>query len=322
MKTIYNKITYCAAIIILLCAISACGYSEDELTPSGDALTYRLPQGNNDYDQTIVDYYKKYGTYILYKYQDKDAYWTPSGWQNGKTGAMADGKTGFSVLPTDPANVKQQLSLIKELWFDSYSDAFLKAYLPAKILLCAEVDSIDYNYSSYPFMIRGSKVGAWYNYYNICVGYGDGTTSSQLTAVDKRKLKDKWNRIFVKNIVDRGAITPPTEFSSATNYTSATSLSSNSKLWALGTLGLGNQATPLRDWGYFMLMMICHSETFLNTVPSSISDSNTTEASWQGILTSTKDTNGLLKKRYNMVRNYYIQNYNIDLQQIGNNLNN
>jgi len=152
--------------------------------------------------------------------------------------------------------------------------------------------------------------------------YGDGTTSVQLTAADKRKLKDKLNRIFVKNIVDRGAVAIPAEFSTGVNYTTVTSLNSNSKLWALGALGAGYSATPIRDWGYFMLIMICHSETFLNTVPSSISDSNTTEASWQGILTPTKDTNGLLKKRYNMVRNYYIQNYNIDLQQIGNNLNN
>lgn len=322
MKTIYNKITYCAAIIILLCIMSACSYSEDELTPSGDALTYKLPQGNNDYDQTIVDYYNKYGTYILYKYSDKEAYWTPSGWQNGIIGVMTSGKGGFSVLSTDPTNIKQQLSLIKELWFDSYSDAFLKAYLPAKILLCSEVDSVFADYSMSPASYRGVKVGAWYNYYNICVGYGDGTTSSQLTVADKRKLKDKWNRIFVKNIVDRGVVTMPDEFISSTNYTGVTSLTSNSKLWALGTLGPGYSSTPARDWGYFMLMMICHSETFLNTVPSSISDSNTTEASWQGILTPTKDTNGIIKKRYNMVRNYYIQNYNIDLQQIGNNLNN
>lgn len=315
MKTIYNKIAYCAAIIILLCAISACGYSEGELTPSGDALSYKLPQGNNDYDQTIVDYYNKYGTYILYKFSDKEAYWTPSGWKNAGNG-------GFTVLPVDPINIKQQLSLIKELWFDSYNDAFLKAHLPVKILLCAEVDSLVPDWSMSPMSYRGVKVGAWYNYYNICVGYGDGTISNQLTATDKRKLKDKWNRIFVKNIVDRSAVTIPSEFSSSTNYTSAINLSSNSKLWALGTLGPGYGATPIRDWGYFMLMMICHSETFLNTVPSSISDSNTTEASWQGILTPTKDTSGLLRKRYNMVRNYYIQNYNIDLQQIGNNLNN
>jgi len=320
MKTIYNKINYCAVIIILLCAMSACGYSEDQLTPSGDALTYKLPQGNNDYDQTIVDYYNKYGTYILYKFQDKEAYWTPSGWQKGITGVK--GSMGFSVLPVDPANIKQQLSLIKELWFDSYNDAFLKANLPAKILLCAEVDSVIPDYSTSPMSYRGVKIGAWYNYYNICVGYGDGTTSAQLTAADKRKLKDKWNRIFVKNIVDRGAVAMPAEFSSGVNYTSVTSLSSNSKLWALGALGPGYSATAIRDWGYFMLMMICHSETFLKTVPSSISDSNTSEASWQGILTPTKDTNGLLKKRYDMVRNYYIQNYNIDLQQIGNNLNN
>ncbi|NLI36531.1 MAG: hypothetical protein GX416_08485 [Bacteroidales bacterium] len=321
MKTIYNKINYCAAIIILLCAMSACGYSEDALTPSGDALAYKLPQGNSDYDQTIVDYYNKYGVYILYKFQNKEAYWTPSGWQNGIIGVKS-GMGGFSVLPTDPAYVKQQLSLIKELWFDSYNDAFLKANLPAKILLCAEVDSIAEDWSTWPASYIGFKIGAWYNYYNICVGYGDGTTSAQLTADDKRKLKDKWNRVFIQNIVDRGAVAMPAEFSSAVNYTSVTNLDSNSKLWALGALGPSSTATPIRDWGYFMLMMICHSETFLNTVPTNIIDWDTSEASWEGILSPAKDTNGLLKKRYNMVRNYYIQKCNIDLQQIGNNLNN
>ena len=39
-----------------------------------------------------------------------------------------------------------------------------------------------------------------------------------------------------------------------------------------------------------------------------------------GILNPVKDVNGLLKKRYDMVRNYFIENYNMDLQKVGNTL--
>lgn len=321
MKTIYYKITCCTIAAIAICAISACSNSEGDLTPSGDALTYKLPQGNNDYDQTIVDFYNKYGTYILYQFNDKDAYWTPSGWKNGAEGAMsAGGKQGYLVKASESANIKQQLSLLKEVWFDSYTDKFLKAYLPAKILLCSEIDSIVYDWSSYPFKLKGVKIGAWYNYYNICTSYGNSDVNS-MTATDKRIFKDKINRVFIQSIIERAIVTLPDEFTSATNYTGVLSISDNTKLWARGTFPDGYSATPLRDWGFFMRMMVCHTYDFLSTPPAYIDTYDTSEASWEGILSPEKDVNGIIKKRYDMVRNYYIKNYDIDLQNIGNHIN-
>lgn len=320
MKTIYSKLVYCAVMAIMLFSMSSCGYSEDELEPSGDALSYKLPQGNNDYDQMIVDIYNKYGTCLLYKFEDKDAYWTPSGWKNGIEGTMDKGKSGYKVAPSDAAYVKQQITLLKEVWFDSYSEKFLKAFLPSKILLCSEVDSINYDWSSYPFMISGFKVGAWYNYYSICVSYGNSDISA-MTADDKRKFKDKINRVFVESMKERSLFKPTDAFTSATNYTGVSRVSDNAELWARGTFPQGYEATSLRDWGIFMLMMVCHSESFLTTPPAFNNPYDSSEASWEGILDPGKDTNGILKKRYDMVRNYYIDNYDIDLQKIGNHIN-
>lgn len=308
------------AIFVLPCLMAACGYSEDPLEASGDALTYKLPQGNNDYDQTIVGYYQKYGTYILYKFEDKEAYWTPSGWKNGIEGDMNTGKAGYIVKTSDPSYINKQLNLLNDVWFSNYSEKFLKAFLPVKILLCSEVDSVGYNWTTRPVSISGRKVGAWYNYYNICVSYGDSNID-QLSVIDKRKFKDKLNRVFIQSIIDRVIVTPTTEFAEATNYTGVSKIYDNAKLWALGTFPQGYSATPARDWGVFMLMMVTHPESFLTATLTTVNTTDNTEAGWKGILTKAKDTNGILKKRYDMVRNYFKENYDIDLQEIGNHLN-
>lgn len=320
MKKLYNKIAFIAFASSLIISMASCGYSEDSLEPSGDALTYKLPQGNNDYDQTIVDFYNKYGTYILYDFSDKDAYWTPSGWKNGVLGTTSTGKTGFIVTKAEPSYISQQLALLKKVWFDSYSEKFLKAMLPVKILLCSEVDSVGYNFKTTPFSVSGFKVGAWYNYYNICVANGCSDITS-LTSATTRTFKDKINRVFIQSIIDRAIVTPTEEFSSATNYSAITSSLKYPDLWALGTFPQSYQATAARDWGIFMLMMVTHSETFLSVAPANFSTTIATEASWQGILSAAKDKKGILKKRYDMVRNYFIQNYDTDLQEIGNHLN-
>ena len=75
------------------------------------------------------------------------------------------------------------------------------------------------------------------------------------------------------------------------------------------------------DWQSFLLMMVCCSEEFLTRTPEYSSDWDYTMANWDGLLNPVKDVNGLLKKRYDLVRNYFIENYNMDLQKVGNALN-
>lgn len=42
------------------------------------------------------------------------------------------------------------------------------------------------------------------------------------------------------------------------------------------------------------------------------------EGIFHGILNIKKDTKGLLKQRYDIVRNYFINNYDFDPQSVGN----
>lgn len=55
----------------------ACSDDDDEVTePKVEVKQYTLPQGDHDYDARIVDFYNRTGVYILYKFDDADAYFT------------------------------------------------------------------------------------------------------------------------------------------------------------------------------------------------------------------------------------------------------
>ena len=111
MTTMKTKYQLAGLLLVLLSLFSACADDSPALTPSGIKTGYVVPQGTNDYDKTIVDFYKKYGSYLLYKFTGKDTYWTPSGWKNGVIGTVANGgQPGYVVAPADTQYVAKQLA--------------------------------------------------------------------------------------------------------------------------------------------------------------------------------------------------------------------
>lgn len=321
-----KSLLYICIVCLTILLTASCDNGDSTLEPSGIKDTFTLPQGDHDFDTTIVNFYKQYGTYILYKFTDKDAYWTPSGWKNGVVGIDSVGGTdGYIVKPADERYIGKQLELLKELWISSYSEKFLKAFLPVKILLCSEVDSLKREYVFTPTFATNyvpQSVGAWYNYYNICVNYGNNAIET-MTAADRNLFKGKITRAFMQSISDRDLITSPSDFAEITNYNNLSEDKTNPALWTKGTFLYSDfsSQTANKDWYIFMRMMMFHSEDFLTRAPSAINDYDTSEAAWEGILNPAKDTNGLLKKKYDIVRNYFIKNYDMDLQTIGNHLN-
>jgi len=300
--------TFLCAVLVTV-AYTSCK-KEAALTASTTILGYTVPQGNNSYDTTILGYYNKYGTYLLYNFTGKDTYWTPTGWKNADSTSLT---AGYLVAQANPAYVAKQLALIDKLWFRYYSDKFLKAFLPAKIMLSASVDSAYIAYVFTPVYtptFKTKAVAAWYNYDNICV-------SNARPAIDTMKTRDsitymaKVNLIFIQSIGGRGVSSPTSDFASATNY-SAT-ISSTAAQYAAGILfTYYNGPTAAKDWGLYMEAMVSCSETKLNKSTAA------TDATYSGILNVTKDVNGVIRKRYNIVRNYFINTYNVDLQAIGN----
>ncbi|QDW25640.1 hypothetical protein FFJ24_012760 [Pedobacter sp. KBS0701] len=297
--------------LMLAISIASCKKEDEQLIPSGIDDTYKVPQGNNAFDQTIVNYYNAYGTYMLYKFSEKDVYWTPTGWKKpvSTNGAWSP---GAEVEPSDPAYVAPQLALIKSKWFDFYTDKFLKQFLPVKIMLCKKVDSVFTTYIFTPIITASKgtkKVAAFYNYDNIQVNYGDATVST-MTAAEQRAFIYKVNLIFMQSIFARGLSAPSSDFASSADYMS--NVSSLSQAYSRGIImGTSNISAQL-DWNAYITAMVTYSTPQLN---ASVANTDSTPA---GMLNATKDTAGQIKRRYNIVRNYFINEYGVDLQVIGN----
>lgn len=304
--------------LLMLCTVltlNSCKKSEEILTPSDNTIElYSLPQGNAAFDQTIVDYYAKYGVYMLYKFTEKDAYWTPTAFK--KPAQSAPGgfwSPGAEVEASDPTYISTQLALIQSKWFGFYTDKFLKKFLPTKILLCKKVDSISNGFvfggPTVVYTKQAKKVPAFYNYDNIQVNYGDATVNT-MTAAEQRLFIYKANLIFVQSMMARGLTVPTTEFVTSADY--VTAMTTYAQSYGKGIIVPYNAASAQADWNAYMTAMVTYSTVQLNAA-TTITDSTPI-----GILNATKDTNGQIKKRYNVVRNYYINEYGVDLQVIGN----
>ena len=310
-----NKQIFFTLLVIMAFTVFSCTKKEAKLTPSEENQGYVVPQGSNDYDATIVNYYNKYGAYLLYEFADKDTYWTPNGWKNATLSPTTAGfwNPGYEVVKANPLYIKKQLALLDTTWFRYYSDKFLNEYLPAKIMLCSAVDSVytifvSFNPITYA---KGAKaVAAWYNYDNICVNNA-GPAIDTMKAANKKAYIGKVNLIFAQSIIGRKLVKATTDFAAVANY--SVSYTTSAAAYGQGILyPYSSSPTADLDWGYYMLAMVSMSETMLNTSTAN------TDATFKGILNATKDVNGKIRTRYNQVRNYYITNYNVDLQAIGN----
>ena len=306
-----NYLNIFVLLAVVIC-ISSCKKSEETLTPSGITMIYTLPQGNNAFDQNIVNYYNEYGSYLLYKFNERDAYWTPTGWKRPTPSTAPSPWTGTDVDVANPSAVAAQLDLLDNSLFKLYPKSFLKEFLPVKILLCSKVDSI---YTTYVFTPTYTptrsvkKIPAFYSYDNIYVNYGDATIS-QMTAADKLAFLARVNQVFFQSINDRALIKATTDFILSADYSSSNA--SQAVAYGKGIVGTYISSSATTDWAAYVMAMVTLSEADLNrSIPN-------TDRSLVGILNPMKDTNGLIRKRYNIVRNYFINTYQVDPQAIGN----
>lgn len=307
-----NKLSYIAGVlfIIVLCA-TACK-KEGAVTATPGEKGYSVPQGTHSYDTTILNLFNKYGSCFLYRFTDKDTYWTPTGWKNSTMDTNGIWSTGYLMTTADTNYVEKQMALVKKLWLSYYSDAFLTKFLPAKIMLCASVDSV---YTTYLFnptrYVKATKsVGAWYNYDNMCVNYGS-TVINSMTGSDSTRFLAKTNLIFMQSIAGRNLSAPTNAFASIATYPA--SFASQALAYAQGIITIYyNPRSPQIDWNAYIEAMVTRSETNLNKSTAN------TDMTYMGILNTTKDSGGKIRQRYNIVRNYFITNYGVDLQAIGN----
>jgi len=299
---------------------NSCKKEEHALTPSDIVDGYVLPQGSNAFDNTIVDYYNKYNTYLLYKFDRKDIYWTPTAYTIPTASATGYWTSGHEVAMAEEAYIPKQLALIKSSLFDLYPEKFLKKFLPVKILLCSKVDSISavFDFTTFKYAKGVKSIGA-YSYYNtICINYGNIDITT-MTDADKTAFLKKVNTMFIENILARGLTMPTNDFINSADYNTA--MTTWSQALGKGIITYYSGVTALADWGAYIRAMMTLSEKQLNMAVDIPSASVYATPPSLGILNAKKDTNGQIKKRYAIVRNYFISEYGVDLQTIGNKAN-
>ena len=120
-------------------------------------------------------------------------------------------------------------------------------------------------------------------------------------------------------MIGRGKTSPTKEFEEVTNYkTDGINSMSPVELWKLGVpcASLKTYSVSVEtDWTSFLMMMITFSEEFLTRTPEYFNRMGSFYGELGWYLESGKRCKRSFEKRYDMVRDYFIENYNMDLQK-------
>jgi hypothetical protein len=279
-------IKYLSYLLGLAIMASACS-KEEKLTPSELVVEYQLPQGNHDYDPALVQLHQKYGTFFLYKFSKTDFGATPVYVEGGN---FID---TYAADVADEAYVANSLAFIQKNWLAYYPDAFLKQQLPFKVLLAKNVRGLKSPFTKYNVLWNSTQ----FTISNFSADF-DAMTIVQKRAFMQNIHEEFWNYMLARTKIE---ISP--EFLTVSNYAQTGVTAAN--MYSYGFL------TPTIS--FLSDKMNVDFKAYFKVITS------TTKAQLDAtILNPTTDVNGLVKKKYDFIINYYKTKYNIDLQAIGN----
>ncbi|WP_373733481.1 hypothetical protein [Bacteroides heparinolyticus] len=278
-------------------------YDEGTLSPSEEPEAiygkYTLPQGDHDYDAKIADYYNNYQTLILYKFTDKDFGWSPTAnvafnLQDTVLNPGADWK--YYAAPADENFVGQQLKLLEDKWFNYFSEK-MKNMLPQRILLCSTIDKLTVGKGHMPTPEDCQKLEVYSGYYHIAVNWGSSSIQ-EMTKEQRNNFKVIVCTAFFDKI--RSDIKIPETFSLQTHYTDGIS---SEAIHGEGLLDYAHRANLKEDWFDFIKLAIS------TPLPELQGEG--------GVLNPQVDINGKIKAKYDIMINYFIDNFDTNLQKIG-----
>ena len=282
-----KKILIYFGIILSYCLVS-CSGNDDIETIRPWTEEYVLPQGKSDADDRIVDYYEKFGTYILYEYTYMDFHY--------ETGGSYEYK-----LP-DPIYVGNMLDLLEEIWFSFYPNDFHKKYMPLKILLA------DYIRYKDP-LLRGN---IFFVSSRSCFAFGFcSDTLQEITPAMKLELKNTIQSSLWGYYLD-GRIEYPEEFFAVSDYSRGAVMDPSSEDYTRNRGFLANQYGD--EWSVYYADyetgLLSYKSTDVSTFLRGMVTK--TSADWEEDLKYP-----LVKQKYDILRNWISETFGFDLQKVG-----
>lgn len=300
-------VVYISIVFLSLLLFYSCGKHEELIVPSdNNEFGYKVPQGNNSYDQRIVNYYNRFGAYILYKFSNKDAYWGVTKWDST-----------YRVIPADSAYVDKQLDLLDTTFFRYYHDSTLRKYLPVKFLLCSSIKTASTGNTQLDGYLTGAANTTGYVYETFLANWGSSRILTIRGTKDSAVLfRGNINYGFLKLMDLKSKMGKSDLFIAMSDYTTPIVSTQQAQRYKRGFLNTNASTTPnsyQTDWYNFIQAIVQNPYSYL----TSTTGINANTATFQGILSPVKDSSGLIRRKYDEINNYYKTKYNIDLQRIG-----
>lgn len=283
--------------IVFACCIALCACRKDGASsPFPDANTfYSLPQGNHPYDTAIVSFYKKYNSFILYRFDSVD-------YNYNITNLVFP---GLYMSPADTGDISQALGYLQTNLFNVYPESFLQKTMPFKILLASNIFVYSTGNDN-----NGMQAGTYY--YGAYAGgnyVAFGLVNDSLKTLTGHQLDSTrgWLQMaYWQQAMGSGNVMRPPGFDALTNY---------------GAMGqFGNNRPDKNQYG-----------VFFTTNPKGYYDAGVDFLAYIDVITSTDsltmantwlspayDLNGLYNAKYKLITEYCKDRYSVDLQAIGN----
>lgn len=309
------RFTYIITVVLFLMLWGCDDTDKIEVREEGEQF-FVLPQGNHDFDKTIVEWFDKYGFYTLYQWEDKDLYWNYSSWLNAGRKSDLD----FWAFPADENYVSAQLSLIKTTLIDLYPEKLLK-YMPLKLILCSTV-WVPVNKTVYDpaegWVTRtdSSQIATYRGYDCLAVTGGrEETLSNKL----KRELQRGIGVALLERFANTAQVVVPEEFAEISDYTPEW-YDDPDYMFAEGflskwTVGGSYSLAEARKYDFVTyIMLVAYALEELESYPD-YSKESANIPSWIGALHEYRDVNGLVRKKYEIAVNY-LKACGVDVEQL------
>ena len=277
--------------MLLLLAMAAC-HKEEKLVPDASPIAYTLPQGNHPYDDSIVAFHEKYGSYILYKFSYMD---------------YAYDYTGYLTITAAQANeayVQQALDFFNSQCLRLYPEQFLQKTMPFKIILAASIDTTQITNTGAVVVAKRSVSGFMQSRSMMAIGWADSTLQQQ-SASQLKVLKGYMNRCYFFQAFLSGALPIPDVFNAFVPVGGYNIISGYRP--DLGFIEAPNSNDVSRNasvtWD-----LLCYINAITGRTKAELDAT---------ILSPSVDTKGLIRKKYALLINYFKTQYGVDLQAVG-----
>ncbi len=319
-KTIRNTL-----FIMALCTgIAACAGDGEEIgAPIEITPEYELPQkGASDAaNARILNYYNKYGSYVVYDFSNKDAWWLQV------TGNSQSGGRTYHATTGDFSNVDAMLDYIEDIWLKYFSDDFLKkGGMPYRVFLADSV-YMKRDWDDGTFMITTQNYAI--NGNGLIIGGMNQVSTMDATTKKARKI-ELFTALWAYYRA-QGLLSIPNEFYAETDYVTKPTMTKGQ--W--GYEYTADDIAALRNRG-FMPKYSQYGYSVYDEIYMKYSDTYDT---WNGksdndirildydyymtqILNATDEAVAdylaypAVKKKWDCLINFYKTNYSIDLRAI------